>query len=230
MNHPNSITQAVATTATPSAGAPTPAELAAWVKSLAEQYGIPEQRLIDGFHERYGGNDSILKAKIALDETERAMAEGVRLKEGSSCPLQPYIINMEDPTPVGRVVTSDIGNDIKLRMWGSPQPGAKFFLFDFINAAGDHAQGPPGMKIYSESFRPNDRVLSIGQSIAAIPLYDRPHGLEGFTSEDPSLAWGTYLIPEGVKLRIEQPGRKVIRLTTPRWRAEEGNTTIPEYW
>ncbi|KAF8870658.1 hypothetical protein BD779DRAFT_1478712 [Infundibulicybe gibba] len=211
MSHGPNITAA---TGTCPALAP---ELAQWVQSLAIKYGIPQQRFIDGFREMYGEEDSVLKAKTAIEETERI------LRENSPFPPEFPAIDVGKPSPNERIITGEIGNNIKIRMWGSRLHDSRVFLFDFTDGQGNHIRMPPGMKIFTDAVHPGDSVLSIEQSIGAIPPHARPTFHQGITDH----TWETFIVPEGIKLRIEQPGRPDLCVAVP-WHPEDGQLVVME--
>jgi len=121
------------------------------------------------------------------------------------------------------VAIAPLDDNLAIRVWGGDIASVQVFSFDFINGQQQYILTPPGLKIYAESdiFSPSSeltKVLSIEASleqmkVESVEFRTSAELARGEQADDPN--WETYLIPEGTRLRITQPGKVDCFLNIP---------------
>jgi hypothetical protein len=110
-----------------------------------------------------------------------------------------------------------LGPNLSIRVWDGGLAPYHSFLFDFVNAEGQYVCPPKDIGIHVDGV---GQILSIEESIQR----ERNESQELNKSMELGLClrsghfdpnWETYIVPEGVRLRIRQEGQEDCFLDIP---------------
>jgi len=153
-----------------------------------------------------------------------ALAVGAEIERGKADLMQAFPEGVENsnmvigckPRPGEDVKFVHLNENLSVRVWDGNLAQIRCFALDFVDGQGRYISTPNGIKIYTmpSPFRGPERVLSLEQCIegegrerqAAVERLANywPYALPGHNMYDKN--WETYVIPEGLELRIVQAG------------------------
>ena len=101
-----------------------------------------------------------------------------------------------------------LGPNLLIRVWGGGLAIYHSFSLDFVNNEGQYILPPKDIKIYADGF---GEVISIEESFRRLsnssPEFDTSMQL-GLHPGNPDLEWETYVVSEGMRLRIKHEGHE----------------------
>ncbi|KAM6504281.1 hypothetical protein JOM56_001224 [Amanita muscaria] len=162
-----------------------------------KRYGLTEQEVRRRAVETYGSLEYVMQALTTAEAENKAALERM-FPHGYENAMQVG----RKPKPGEEVKFSQLTDDVMIRVWGGDLATYHCYCFDFVNHEPQYILTPKDIKIYSVAteLSPSVRVFSIEDSLEKAktrPLYSL-----SATKHDPN--WETYVIPEGMLLRITQ--------------------------
>lgn len=153
-----------------------------------------------------------------------ALAVGAEIERGRADLMRAFPEGAENsnnalgrkPRPGEDVKSARLNDNLFIRVWDGDLAGIRSFAFDFVDGQGRYISTPKDIKIHTmpSAFRGPERVLSIEQCLEGEGR-ERQAEMERIANNWPFAPprdkvydknWETYIIPEGVELRIVQSG------------------------
>ncbi|KAF8623283.1 hypothetical protein AX17_007489 [Amanita inopinata Kibby_2008] len=171
---------------------------------LMERHNITEEEVRRRSIIAYGSLEYAMQATECIEAEKKAAME--RISHGH------YDAVGRKPRSDEEVTFSQLRDDLIIRVWSGDLANYRCYSFDFVNNEHQYMRTPDDIKIYcvATAFTPGLEVLSIEQSLErameASPQFARSLSSARNTAEhDPN--WETYVVPEGITLRITQQSR-----------------------
>jgi len=206
-------------------------DLKQWVREKAHQYGVSEQQIIVGCCQYHGSvEQGRIDDAIADIETKK---DDERWKEYSKKnPLPTPTMLGAKPSANEKVIVVPLTNNISIRVWGDKLACHNLFSFDFVDGAGRYIRTPPGIKIYTVGVGLVPGGVEVHSIEKSVALSDVGGSFRRCVDKSmpPDPDWETYLIPEGIRLRITHTGRADSFLDIPSRQPRGHVLQIQPYW
>lgn len=217
------------------------AQIQSFVRYRMKRFGWTWDEVAEKAVEAYG---SLERAVWMLNMEDAAAMEAY--KKANPDGAQRNVIGGK-PKPREQVISSRLGPNLSIRVWGGDLASIQYYSFDFVNDQGQHIRTPEGIEMFTmpSATSLSFRVMSIEASTSSTSrrqsdaevLHDAG-GLPGYMNlinqgsvedkYDPT--WGTYIVQQGTALRIVQPGHEDRFLTIPTRAMNPANILVLEPW
>lgn len=191
------------------------AQIESYLTMCMGLFDVTREEVIAGAVQMCGSLD--VAALAAEAEIERGRADIMRAIpdgiENAKC-----VVMGRKPRPGEDVKFVCLNDNLSIRVWDGDLADMRSFALDFVGGQGRYISTPNGINLIytvSSTFRGPERVLSLEQCMEgegrerqaemeryAIYSPFNPPGHNGIYDKN----WETYIIPEGIELRIMQDG------------------------